>query len=206
MTAFLQILVSQPLAAAWLGGLVAEIRPQDWRWIRPSRRMESLASPGRRRSREWGRHRWWRARLPLRRRGEPGWVGLTVPDAPRSRSHFSWGDAGDDPAPCSRGHDRRRAFIHRIAFDAAARGGRGRGANLLGRSPAVYSDGYGGAGSGAGASSSEARGPGVGDGRWVAIPVLAVGLGQMASLAGGKRVWAWVGAVLLVGGLSLGAR
>jgi mannose/fructose/N-acetylgalactosamine-specific phosphotransferase system component IIC len=214
MTAFLQILISQPLAAAWLGGLVAG-DPTTGLAV-------GLVLQG-----VWSRS------LPLGSSPLPG-VGpasvaagavaasagggrtalgpaLTVPEAaPLAVALLLGVVLATILRPLLAAKNRRRAFIHRMAHAAAERG-RPQGvvaANLLGALPSgllglvTVALGVGAGGIVLILIGDRASG----DGRWVAIPVLAVGLGQMASLAGGKRVWAWVGAVLLVGGLSLGAR
>ena len=42
-----------------------------------------------------------------------------------------------------------------------------------------------------------------GHGGWVALPVLGVGIGQTASLAGGRRAWIWAAAALVLGILAV---
>jgi mannose/fructose/N-acetylgalactosamine-specific phosphotransferase system component IIC len=207
MTAFLQILISQPLAAAWLGGLVAG-DPTTGLAV-------GLVLQG-----VWSRS------LPLGSSPLPGTgpasvtagggrtamgPALTLPGAAPLAVALLLGVAlATILRPVLAAMNRRRARVHRIAYAAAATGRPGGvvAANLLGALPSGFL-GMLSVATGLGAGGALlilVHGHDFGDGRWVAIPVLAVGLGQMASLAGGRRVWAWVGAVLLVGGLSLGAR
>ena len=214
MTAFLQILVSQPLAAAWLGGVAAG-DPATGLAV-------GLVLQG-----------VWSRALPMGASPLPG-VGpasvaagalaasagggrtalapaLTVPEAaPLAVALLVGVVLASILRPALSAMNRRRGFVHRTAHASAAEGRPGGvvAANLFGALPSGLL-GMITVALGVGAGSvllAATRGLSSGDGRWVAIPVLGVGLGQTASLAGGKRVWAWIGAVLLVGGLALGVR